>query len=233
MSEVTISKKKVAILAVLIAAVALAWYAGLDEYLSFENLKKHREALLALVESHYTLSLAFYVLAVLSTAFFVPGAIPITIVGGLLFGVVRGAFYMLSSATVGATLAFLLSRNLIGNWVQHRYESQMRIFNAEVERHGHNYMITLRVMPILPFFLLNYFAGITRMPVDRFVWTTALGMLPGSVVYAFAGKELGRIESLGEIMTPRLMAALALLAAFAMLPVIHRHGKWLGEKLRQ
>jgi uncharacterized membrane protein YdjX (TVP38/TMEM64 family) len=231
LSEATISKRKVALLAVLTAAAAAAWYAGLGEYLSFENLKRHREALLALVESHYMLSLAVYVLAAVSTAFFVPGAIPVTIAGGLLFGVARGAFYMLSSATLGATLAFLLSRNLIGKWVQHRYENQLRIFNAEVERHGHNYMITLRVVPLIPFFLLNYFAGITRMPVGRFVWTTALGMLPGSVVYAFAGKELGRIESPGDIMTPRLMAALALLAVFAMLPAAYRHGRWLREKL--
>ncbi|MEJ2314596.1 MAG: TVP38/TMEM64 family protein [Nitrospirota bacterium] len=231
MPEVTISKRKVALFAFLIIVVAAAWYSGLNEYLSFESLKGHREALLALVESHYALSLAIYALAAISTAFFVPGSIPVTIVGGLMFGVARGAFFMLLSATLGDTLAFLLSRNLIGRWVQHRYESQLRLFNSEVERHGHNYMITLRVMPLLPCFLLNYFAGITRMPVSSFVWTTALGMLPGSVVYAFAGNELGRIESPGEIMTPRLVAALALLALFAMLPAVHRHGKWLREKL--
>lgn len=226
-----VSRGKIVLLGLILFGAASVWLTGLNEYLTFENLKGNRDILRSYVESHYIPSVIVFIAAVVSTAFFVPGAIAVTLVGGFLFGVLLGTLYLLAGATMGASLAFLSARYVLGNWVQRRYEEQLRIFNREMARHGHNYLITFRIVPVMPFFLVNYLAGITRMPIGRFMWTTAVGMLPGSVVYSFAGRELRGIESPDDIMSPKLLSALILLALFALLPVLLRLSKWVKGRV--
>lgn len=226
-----LSKRKAALLLLIIIIAAAVWLTGLDENLTLENLKKNRDLLHSYVKDNYVSSVVAFIAVVVSTAFFVPGATVITIVGGYLFGVTMGTVYLLVGATLGATLAFLSAQYLIGNWIQHRFQEPLKAFNKEVTRHGHNYLITFRMVPVMPFFLVNYLAGITKMPLGRFMWTTALGMFPGTVVYCFAGRELGDIESPDDIMSPRLMVALSLLALFAVLPVLIRLFKWFKGRM--
>jgi uncharacterized membrane protein YdjX (TVP38/TMEM64 family) len=174
---------KNAILLLLILLMVVAWYTWLNEYLTFDNLKENRTILYSFVEDHYFSSVIIFIAIVVTTGFFVPAAIPMILVGGFLFGIFWGTIYVNLGFTVGATLAFLLSRYVIGNWIQHRYGDQLRSFNDEVTRFGRNYLITLRMIPLFPFFSVNYFAGVTKMPLPRYVWSTALGMLPLSVAY--------------------------------------------------
>lgn len=221
---------KKAIWLLLIMSMVVAWYTWLNEYLTFDNLKENRIVLYSFVEDHYFSSVILFVAAVVTTGFFVPAAIPMILVGGFLFGIFWGTIYVNLGFTVGATLAFLFSRYVIGNWIQHRYESQLRSFNDEISRHGRNYLITLRMIPLFPFFSVNYFAGVTKMPLARYVWSTALGMLPISVAYSFAGREIGRIESPNDIMSAKFLIVVLLLALFAFLPVLHHHFVRLRDK---
>jgi uncharacterized membrane protein YdjX (TVP38/TMEM64 family) len=212
------SKGKVALLVLLAAAGGM----------SFENLKASRDLLHSFVETHYALSATVFIAVVFSTAFFVPGAIALTLIGGFLFGVLQGTVFLLVGATLGSALAFLFARYILGNWIQHRYEEPLRNLNEEIKRHGHHYLAALRIVPIMPFFLVNYLAGITKMSLRTFIWTTAAGMLPGTLIYTFAGRELARIESPEDVLSPRLLAALILLAVFVLLPVIMRVVRRVG-----
>jgi hypothetical protein len=127
---------KNAILLLLILLMVVAWYTWLNEYLTFDNLKENRTILYSFVEDHYFSSVIIFIAIVVTTGFFVPAAIPMILVGGFLFGIFWGTIYVNLGFTVGATLAFLLSRYVIGNWIQHRYGDQLRSFNDEVTRFG-------------------------------------------------------------------------------------------------
>jgi uncharacterized membrane protein YdjX (TVP38/TMEM64 family) len=213
-------KKEILLLCLLLAVVASAWY--FREDLTLQEAKKHRETLHRLVEAHYLLSIAALIGIDLLTAFFLPGALVLTLIGGFLFGVVRGTIYIMAGMTLGASLAFLFSRYLAGNWIQSKYADYLKRLNAEIARYGSNYLIVLRILPALPFFAVNFLAGMTRMSFKRFILTTVAGLLPGCVIYAYAGHQLGRIASIEEILTPKLSAAFLLLGIIALFPVVLR-----------
>ena len=213
--------KKILLLAVLVAAVFAirAWVPEGD--LTLETLKRERDVLLAAVQDRYLLSVAAYIsLYILMAALSIPGAAIMTLAGGYLFGVLPATLYVAVGATTGATLAFLVSRYLLGSWLQTRYSSQLKRFNEEIARNGARYMLTLRLIPVFPFFLINALSGFTNIPLRTFIWTTALGMIPASVVFAYAGRQFGSINSVSEVLSPRILAAFAALALFALLPAV-------------
>jgi uncharacterized membrane protein YdjX (TVP38/TMEM64 family) len=213
-------KKRLIILVLIVGFGVLIWLSNMQEYLTFESLKGHRELLLKDIDEHYFLSVAVFIVFLVSTAFFVPAAVPLTVAAGFLFGVVLGTVYVNIGSVIGSTLAFLSSRYLIGDWVQNRYRKRLTRFNYEVEKHGHNYLFTLRIVPVLPFFLVNYLAGLTKIPLKKFMIITAIGMLPGSFVYAFAGRQIARIEKPQDILSPELLIAFLLLGLLALSPLI-------------
>jgi len=207
----------------IVVAMMVAWYAWLDRYVTFDSLKGHRDMLFAFVKGNYLLSVLVYIVAVISTALLVPASVPLIVVGGFLFGIFWATIYVNVGFLLGSALAFALARYLVGSWMQHRYEDKLSAFNEEIMRHGKNYVIILRMIPLFPFFTVNYIAGLTKIPLKRFLWSTALGMLPCSVIYAFAGRELGKIQSPHDILTPRFLLVITLLVLFALMPVIHHH----------
>lgn len=213
-------KRKAVIIIIIAALGLLVWFSHVHEFLTLGKLKEHRYLLQRFVAGHYYLSVALFVAFYISTAFFVPGAILSTVAGGYLFGVPMGTIYVNIAAITGATLAFLSSRFLIGDWIQKRYRDQLKRFNEEVEKYGHNFLFAMRMVPVLPFFLTNYLAGITTISLKKFVIATALGMLPGSLVYTFAGRQLAGIERLEDIFSPKLLTSFLLLALFSLLPSI-------------
>jgi uncharacterized membrane protein YdjX (TVP38/TMEM64 family) len=221
--ETTRRRRKRAALVLLLLFLVSAYLAsGAGDYITFQNLKENRLLLLAYVKEHYALSAVIFMGVYMLTAFFVPGAIAMTLTGGFLFGTVPGALWAVTGATFGAALAFLSTRYLAGGWIQGRHEKSLRALNDEIARHGPNYLLLLRIVPIMPFFLVNYLAGLTKMPLRSFLWTTLLGLLPGAFVYSFAGRKIGTIERPQDILSAELFAAFLLLAAFALLPVIVR-----------
>jgi uncharacterized membrane protein YdjX (TVP38/TMEM64 family) len=113
----------------------------------------------------------------------------------------------------------------VGDWVQARYKDKLATFNRQVEQNGVYYLLTLRLMPLFPFTWINLFSGLTKMRLFTFLWTTALGILPGTVVNAYAGSQLGRINSPGELFSARVLIAFFLLGVFALMPVIVKRSR--------
>ena len=222
--------KKLALFLLLVAAVGAYRAFGLGDYLTFEKLKENRASLRFFVAGHYSTSVFVFIAVYLSTALFVPGAVALTLAAGFLFGVLAGVVYVNIAATTGAVLAFLCSRYLIGNWIQKKFSARLKSFNREIERHGQNYLLVLRIIPLFPFFAVNYLAGITRIPLAKFILTTALGMLPGSVLYAYAGQRLGEIEQVRSLFSVEFVIVFSLLALFAFLPVVFRFVTWLKAR---
>jgi len=221
--ETVVRRRTPILISLLLVALAAGYAAsGLGDYLTFDKLREDRLLLLAYVEENYRPAVAIYILLYMLTAFVVPGAIALSLIGGFLFGTVPGALYAIAGATLGAAAAFLSARSIAGDWIHRRHGDSLRSFNEEIARHGPNYLLVLRVVPILPFFLVNYLAGMTRLPLRSFLWTTSLGVTPGAFVYAFAGRKIGSIDRPGEILSAELLAAFLLLAAFALWPVIAR-----------
>lgn len=226
----TVGGKIRAAAAVVLLAASVAAYLILGPELTFDELRRSREELEVLVRENYAVAVAAYMGAFATTAFFVPGALVMTIASGLLFGTWAGAAFTLAGALAGASAAFELSRHLAGGLVREALGRVYGPFRKEVERHGHSYLIVLRVVPVLPFFAVNYLAGISGVRAFTFLWTTAVGMLPGAVIYAWFGSRLSEVDTLGELASPGTLGGFILIAVFAMLPVIKHH---LGGYLRR
>ncbi len=207
-------------LCALIAIVLAIRLSGADSYLTVENLRKHKELLEQFIDAHYALSVLVYILVYLvSVAFSVPGATVLTLAGGFLFHLFPGIVYVNVGATLGATFAFLFSRYILGNTIQNKYGTQLERFNRELEENGHLYLLTIRFIPVFPFFLINILSGLTKIPLWTYVWSTSIGILPGSVVYTFAGSQLGTINSIGDLFGGRILIAFLLLAALTLIPL--------------
>jgi uncharacterized membrane protein YdjX (TVP38/TMEM64 family) len=121
------------------------------------------------------------------------------------------------ASTIGATLAMLISRFLLRDWVQGRFKQQMKTINSGVQKDGGFYLFTLRLLPVVPFFVINMVMGLTPLRTSTFYWVSQLGMLPGTLVYVNAGSELAKIESLGDILSPTLIGSFVLLGIFPLL----------------
>ncbi len=213
---------KVMLVLLLAGAVIVSRTSGLTDYLTFDAVKQHSSALKVFVSNHYAPSVIIFIALFLTTAFFLPGAIALMVLGGFLFGVIRGIVYVNIAATAGAALAFLSSRYLVGDWIQVRFAEQLRLFNREFMLHGQNYLLFLRIVPLFPFFAVNYLSGITTIPLNKFVWTTALGLLPASVLYTYVGRKLDEIVQIRDIFSPGVIATFSALGLFALLPVFVR-----------
>jgi len=214
-------KKKILLLLVLIAVIIAVRQSSIGSALTFDNLKQHREEFLVLVRDHYALSIVLFVLLyILVAALSIPGAVVLTLGGGFLYGTVLATLYVDLGATTGGVLAFLSARYLLGQQLQDKYHQQLDRFNREMEASGSRYLLTLRLIPIFPFFLINFLSGLTRVPLKTFAWTTAVGIIPGTAVFAYAGRQIGSINSPAEILSTKVIMALLLLACFALFPSV-------------
>ncbi len=200
-------------------------YFDLGQYLSLESLKANRDFLLAYTESNYALAVAVFILVyILQTTFSLPGGAILTLTGGFLFGSVMGTVIVNIGATAGATLAFLAARYLLRDWVERKFGNRLGPIQAGFAKNAFSYLMTLRLIPAFPFFLVNLVSGLTRVKLGTYMLATSLGIIPGSFVFAFAGRQLGSINSLGEIASPPVLLAFTLLGLLALMPMAYR--KW-------
>lgn len=212
-------RRNILLLVVFIGVIIAVRQSPIGSVLTFDNLKQHREELLVLVRDHYALSVVlFVVLYIVVAGLSIPGAVVLTLGGGFLYGTALATLYVNLGATAGAVLAFLAARYLLGRQLQDKYRQQLDRFNREMEASGSRYLLTLRLIPIFPFFLINFLAGLTRVPLRTFAWTTALGIIPGTAVFAYAGRQIGSINSAADILSTKVIMALTLLACFALFP---------------
>src|SRR2546428_2348465 len=200
-------------------AVGAFFYFDLKQYLSLEALKANRDSLLAYTETHYTRSVVIFILLYcLQTAFSLPGAAIFTLARGFLFGSFLGTLYTNIAATSGATLAFLAARYLLRDWVEQKFGDRLGPIQEGFAKNAFSYLITLRLVPLFPFFLVNLVSALTPVRPGPFIVAPSIGIIPGSFVYANAGRQLGTINSLTEIASPRVLGAFALLALLPLVP---------------
>jgi len=213
--------RNIALLLLFIGLIIALRLSGAGDVLTFENLQRYKDALLAFVRDNTVLSVVLYILIyIVTVAVNLPGAAVLTIAGGFLFGTFPAVLYVNAGATTGAVLAFLSSRYLLGARLQETYRERLDKFNREMDRNGTRYLLTLRLIPVFPFFVVNFLAGLTRVPLAAFAWTTSLGIIPGTVVFAYAGHQLERVRSISDILTGKVLFTLLLLAAFTLAPTI-------------
>jgi uncharacterized membrane protein YdjX (TVP38/TMEM64 family) len=221
---------RILLAAIFAIAIGAFFYFDLPQYLSLQNLKGNRDRLLAYAEDHYaTAVLLFIGVYCVQTAFSLPGAAALTLVSGLLFGSVVGTLYVNVAATAGATLAFLAARYLLRDWVERKFGDRLEPIQQGFARNAFSYLMTLRLIPVFPFFLVNLVSALTRIKVGTYIAATAIGILPGSFVYAYAGRQIGTIDSLREIASPPVLLAFTLLGLLALTPILYR--KFKGSKL--
>jgi pyruvate/2-oxoglutarate dehydrogenase complex dihydrolipoamide dehydrogenase (E3) component/uncharacterized membrane protein YdjX (TVP38/TMEM64 family) len=210
--------KKLIIVLIIAAAVVGFFVFDLDQQLTLENIKAQQAQLTELVDgAPFLAGVAFFLLYVLVTALSLPGATIMTLAGGAIFGLFWGFVLISFASTIGATLAFLVSRYLLRDTVQKRFGDKLAAINTGVEREGGLYLFTLRLVPIFPFFLINILMGLTPIKTLTFYWVSQLGMLAGTLVYVNAGTQLAKIESLAGIVSPGLIISLVLLGIFPLI----------------
>lgn len=199
--------------------LATAFYAfDLHHVLTFDGIKAGMGQFAAWRDaSPLRVAAAYFVLYVIVTALSLPGAAVMTLAGGALFGLGWGLVIVSFASTIGATLAFLVSRHLLRDSVQARFGERLKPINDGVARDGAFYLFTLRLVPVFPFFLINLLMGLTPIRAATFYRVSQIGMLPGTLVYVNAGTELARIEGPGGILSPGLLLSFALLGVFPLL----------------
>ena len=211
---------KTLFLCALLGAFILAFIMLPPGTLSLEGIKTHQQALLSYVDhSPLRSALIFFAVYVAVSALSIPGAAILTRLGGTLFSLWEGTVLVSFASTLGATLAMLASRYLLRDWVQRRFARQMGTVNTGMARDGAGYLFALRLMPLFPFFLVNLLMGLTRMGVFRYWWVSQVAMLPATVVFLNAGRELGKVTSLRDILSPGVLFAFTLLG---VLPLVTR-----------
>jgi len=208
---------KAAVAGVVLLGILAFGYLDLGRYLSLDYLKATQERFQVLYQGHRVPVIAAYMgIYIVVTALSLPGAAVMTLAGGGLFGLGVGTVAVSFASTIGATLACFVSRFLLREWVQSRFRDKLATINAGIEREGAFYLFSLRLVPVFPFFVINLVTGLTRMKLSTFFYVSQLGMLPGTLVYVNAGRELARVDSLSGILSPGLLISFALLGLFPL-----------------
>ncbi|MBI4996566.1 MAG: FAD-dependent oxidoreductase [Rhodocyclales bacterium] len=212
------SFRKALLVVVIAAAVGLFFAFDLGRFLSLEALKAQQAAIEAFrAEQPWLAASIYFAIYVAVTALSLPGATLMTLAGGAVFGLWWGLLIVSFASSLGATLAFLVSRFLLRDWVAARFGGRLAAIDAGIKREGAFYLFTLRLVPVFPFFVINLLFGLTAMKARSFYWVSQLGMLAGTVVYVNAGTQLAKIDSLAGIVSPGLLASFALLGVFPLI----------------
>jgi len=220
------NKKKIILVVIVIIIIGINYYVNSLNLLTLESIKENRDLLIAFVTDHILLSLLFFSLIyILATSLSIPGAALLSLTGGLLFPFPFSAFVVLTSATIGALINFLVSRYLLKDFVKRKFKKSMSKIDAELEKNGNNYLLTLRLIPLFPFFLINLAMGLTDMPALKFLIISFIGMAPGTLVYVYAGRNLATIDQAKDILSPSVLLAFSLLGLFSLVPTIYNKVK--------
>ena len=207
--------QKIIIACVIVLGIAAFQYFDLGQYLTLEYIKSSQSKLQELYLGNRVLVIISYmVIYIAVTALSLPGAVVLTLAGGGLFGLMVGTLAVSFASTIGATLACLVSRFFLREWVQNKFGEKLTTINIGVEKEGAFYLFSLRLVPIFPFFMINLLMGLTRMRLSTFYWVSQIGMLAGTIVFVNAGKELAKIDSLSGIMSPGLLGSFVVLGLF-------------------
>ena len=206
---------KLLVLAVIAVVIACFFIFDLKQYLTLAYIQSQKDSLLAFYNENVWQTVGIYLaIYIAATALSLPGATILTLAAGAIFGFVHGTIIVSIASSIGATLAFLASRLVLRDWVQSKFGDRLRAFNEGVERDGSFYLFTLRLIPVVPFFVINLVMGLTPLSAFKFYVVSQVGMLAGTAVYVNAGTQLMQIESLSGIMSPSIIGSFVLLGIF-------------------
>lgn len=212
--------KKAVLLVVIVGTIAGLYAAGFGDYLSLARLQSLLADARAYAAAHpWTAILGFAAIYIGATTLSIPGATILTLFAGALFGLRTGSVVVAVSATLGASLAMLSARYLFRDTVRGKFGERLKTIDAGIEREGGFYLFALRLAPVFPFFVINLAMGLTGIRTLTYLWVSLVGMLPGTIVYVNAGRELGRLQSVSDILSLPLFIAFT---ALALLPLIAR-----------
>lgn len=193
------------------------FYFDLGQYLTLESLKTQQVAIENYRAANPLFSVLWYVsVYIVVTALSLPGATILTLAGAAVFGLLWGTIIVSFASTIGATLAFLAARFLFRDSVESKFGDRLNAINEGITHDGTFYLLSLRLVPLFPFFMINMLMGLTSMKTWTFYWVSQIGMLAGTIVYVNAGTQLARIESLSDILSPALLASFVLLGVFPL-----------------
>lgn len=209
------NSKKIILIVVIAALISAFFLLDLDSYLNLGYVKSQQDSLQSWVANNRLAALAaFMLIYTLVTALSLPGAAVMTLLGGAIFGLFTGLLLVSFASSIGATLAFLISRYLLREPLTNKFSKYIDPINRGIEKDGISYLFTLRLVPLFPFFVINAVMGMTRMKAGTFYWVSQLGMLPGTAVFVNAGTQLAAIKQPGDILSPSLILSFCLLGAF-------------------
>lgn len=213
--------KRALIAAIIIAILIWARCSGIGNNFTLAMFKQKQLELVEFVKHSYWRAVVWYIaIYIVAIALALPAATVLTVAGGFLFGTIFGALYANIAATIGAIISFLTVRYLIGKPLQQKYAAQLTRFNRAMKNQGAVYLVTVHFIALVPFFLINLLAGLTNVPLWTFIWTTSVGILPGGLVYAFAGRQIHELDSIRDIFSPPIIAAFLLVALLALMPAL-------------
>lgn len=213
-----VNLRKVLLLVAVLLGIVAFFALGLNRYFSLAFLKESQASLATLREQQpLQLALGFFLVYVAVTALSLPGAVIVTLAGGAIFGLGWGLLLVSFASSIGATLAFLTARFLLRDAVQSRFGQRLSDVNKGIQKDGAFYLFTLRLIPVVPFFVINLLMGLTTMKTRTYYWVSQLGMLAGTAVYVNAGTQLGKLDSLQGILSPGLLGSFVLLGLFPLI----------------
>lgn len=228
--------KRLGFAAVAVAVLSAAWLSGVSALISLDTLRAHRLELAQFVGGHFWRAALIYVAVYIAvSALSLPGAALLTLAGGFLFGPAAGAALTVAGATAGATVAFLSARAVFGNATLDRFGEQGRRLAENIRRNAWPYMLALRLAPVFPFFLVNIVPAFAGVRPAAFIWTTLIGIIPGTMALSLSGSGLGAaLHDTGNpnavsFMTPELAAGLTALAVLSLAAIPLRHYSERGE----
>ncbi len=202
----------------LLAAITAFFALDLQQYTTLDYIKSQQNSLQEYYSDNKLLMLAIFGgIYVAVTALSLPAATILTLLAGALFGFPVGLLMVSFASTIGATLAFLMARTLLGSQIQEKYNKNLVKINEGFKKEGAFYLFALRLVPAFPFFIVNLVMGLLPIRTLTFYWVSQIGMLPGTAVYVFAGTKLADINSLADIASPSILLSFALLGLFPII----------------
>lgn len=194
------------------------YFSGFYNFVTFENIKANLEVIKEYSRNNPLVFLGeFMSVFILITSLSIPGAIVLTLLSGVIFGVLPGTLIVLVASTIGATIAFLYSRYIFGDLFREKFREKHQTIENKFNENGNAYLFTLRMIPVSPFVVINILMGLTPIRLWNYIWITFVGMFPGTLMYVYAGKEMAELNSPSEIMT---LPILLLFIAIAFLPYV-------------
>jgi uncharacterized membrane protein YdjX (TVP38/TMEM64 family) len=221
-------KKRIRRAAVAVASVAavlliLKMTVSHDEPLSLQSAQEGAARLKAYVNAYYWPSVAVFIAGYVLLTLWFPAAAVLTLLGGYLFGTVQAVLFVASASLAAALITFWFSRYAAGDWIQHKWNQPLEKLNNNIDRFGFEYLIIIRLIPMMPFTAVNILAGLSRVSMRTFAWTTLLGGLPGMILFSYFGRHLLDLQSVDDVITWKAVAGISLLIASVVAVLLYHY----------